>query len=947
MSAKDDALLFAAQGLGVIPLYGLNAAGDGCACKLGPSCKGPGKHPLPAFAPHGSRDATTDPALIASWPDDCNIAVAPTNEFVCIDFDDANVANLVLDLIDTDPAGTYCAVKTRRGVHLWVRCDHTPGTVLKDSNGTTLGDIKARGLVAVPPNRYVGGSYFWMGDPMTTVPAPRVQGTAVDYAESLLKRVGIKLSKNQRGASWSAPSHPIPPMPSGTGIPRVNLRALFDPDDYPVEDSELRQMDSGTYPTDDRSDTLYRYACDIWRSADRRGLTLLPLSVAGMVKDLDDRSGYHKFTGRADEDLRLWELANDSRAAVTDEAAKAAKASAKQSASSSPPPPSSGGGAGTPPGGSASPPGGGTPPGPVPPAAPSPYFWDVVTQTFSYTSPTRGRQKTIVCNFEPVLLEIRNVWRDTGLHETHWRVRFGSVELVLGPSEIGDERSFSKAVTLGMADTLQTVQNWHHLFVGMREHTPAASVRRVEAYAMTGWRPGHDEFILPGGTITANGPGVVEYEDPSATRSFLSLGVEQRGEASEALGALLQCAPPAVVAALLSQTLGASLLSVAGDGWPKYVLHLRGITGHFKTTTARLFASIFGADSESYPATGWSSTLTALEQAAHRYRDLPVLLDDYKLIALGRDTVRVINTFIQNYGDGTGRSRSRRDLTERPVLVGRGLIVSTGEDSWGGRQESVSARTIEVSAIDADRDRWSERLAIAQKLPMDGVGWAWLRWCCQRGQTVLHDELHSILDAEMAGSDPTIHKRVVRSLAALRTFSRMIQRFVDDAFPEHSALLSQVFLQGWEHQMSESEYNARHAAEMAPFPDFCAHVRNNLEAGKVALQPRLKGGNFRGTQGAEVVGFVDDDAVYFSLNLTFAWFQRMLHQRGETLPYSWRAVVDGSGTTPEMVRTTGMQGTRMLRVALDVFFEPLPTAQDIEDLIDDIFGGGSSTADQT
>ena len=62
MSMLEHALEYAALGLQVLPLYGINAAGR-CACG-NPDCKSPGKHPMTRS---GVKAATDNAGLIQRW----------------------------------------------------------------------------------------------------------------------------------------------------------------------------------------------------------------------------------------------------------------------------------------------------------------------------------------------------------------------------------------------------------------------------------------------------------------------------------------------------------------------------------------------------------------------------------------------------------------------------------------------------------------------------------------------------------------------------------------------------------------------------------------------------------------------------------------------------------------------------------------------------------------
>src|SRR3954454_3444064 len=95
------ALAHAARGWPVLPCWGV---GEGrCGCRR-PDCDRPGKHPLGLLVPHGVKDATTDPALIAAWwgeHPDANIGLAADGAWWALDVDYAGFCTLERDGLDT------------------------------------------------------------------------------------------------------------------------------------------------------------------------------------------------------------------------------------------------------------------------------------------------------------------------------------------------------------------------------------------------------------------------------------------------------------------------------------------------------------------------------------------------------------------------------------------------------------------------------------------------------------------------------------------------------------------------------------------------------------------------------------------------------------------------------------------------------------------------------
>lgn len=165
MGMLDAALAYAARGWAVFPVWPPTPEG-GCTCG-DPDCTDQGKHPVGVLAPHGLRDATTDPATITRWwsrQPEANIGVAAGKSGLCvIDID-------VRD--DIDGFATWQTLKARHGI------DDETVTAITGGGGwhlfytapadlhprAKLGpgiDIKANGgYVVLPPSRHLSGSSY-------------------------------------------------------------------------------------------------------------------------------------------------------------------------------------------------------------------------------------------------------------------------------------------------------------------------------------------------------------------------------------------------------------------------------------------------------------------------------------------------------------------------------------------------------------------------------------------------------------------------------------------------------------------------------------------------------------------------------------------------------------------------------------------------------------------
>jgi O-acetyl-ADP-ribose deacetylase (regulator of RNase III) len=176
---------YAHRGIPVLPLhYPLQRprpgqATVGCSCRT-PDCAQIAKHPLAALVPHGVKDASSDPAVVAGW---------------WRRFPQANVGlatGVIFDALDADGPDGAAALRAFAADH---GLELPPGPLVRTGSGgwhlylapTGLGNPSPRGLghvdwrgrggyVVAPPSRHASGSrYRFLRDlsaPLAAVPAP-------------------------------------------------------------------------------------------------------------------------------------------------------------------------------------------------------------------------------------------------------------------------------------------------------------------------------------------------------------------------------------------------------------------------------------------------------------------------------------------------------------------------------------------------------------------------------------------------------------------------------------------------------------------------------------------------------------------------------------------------------------------------------------------------------
>ena len=124
------------------------------------------KQPNPRYAPSGYKSATTDHALIDSWPDGGNIGIAcAPSGLIIIDVDYRNGPDLAL--VNSLPA-TH-AVGTADGFHLYYRTEQLGPVRGKLGDGI---DIKYNGYVVAPPSIHPDGIAYREMDSMEPIELP-------------------------------------------------------------------------------------------------------------------------------------------------------------------------------------------------------------------------------------------------------------------------------------------------------------------------------------------------------------------------------------------------------------------------------------------------------------------------------------------------------------------------------------------------------------------------------------------------------------------------------------------------------------------------------------------------------------------------------------------------------------------------------------------------------
>ena len=166
------ALALARRGIAVFPVHGAAQSDGRWICTCGnPDCANPAKHPFGSLAPHGLKDATTDPDRITRWFSTrawLNVG-ASTTGFLALDVDPRNGGEESLAALEKQQGAlpeTWRTLTGGGGEHIWFRAPE--GRTIRNNKGK-LGaglDVKTEGgYVITPPSWHISGRpYAWSVD---------------------------------------------------------------------------------------------------------------------------------------------------------------------------------------------------------------------------------------------------------------------------------------------------------------------------------------------------------------------------------------------------------------------------------------------------------------------------------------------------------------------------------------------------------------------------------------------------------------------------------------------------------------------------------------------------------------------------------------------------------------------------------------------------------------
>jgi len=402
-------------------------------------------------------------------------------------------------------------------------------------------------------------------------------------------------------------------------------------------------------------------------------------------------------------------------------------------------------------------------------------------------------------------------------------------------------------------------------------------VKAVKVLSLAGDGPSHrDEYLAPGwqhidrrwhylmpdGAITGDGlvsSPCVLLDDRQLGNHYALCGTGNRQHGAAAFREVLmgmQCPQPLALLLAAHATLPLIHRFIGSESRP--LLWVHGETGALKTSLVRATVlALYGSHFTAVPGDGgpvpkWDSTANGLEALASSYRDCLVLIDDYKLATVKKDT---LPRFLHSYSESSSRGRMTEHRTADRSNPARGIVVATGEDLPTGDPGQIGRillYPLKRGEVNADLLASLQQAGVEGHLAAFWRGFVQelARWLDVRGEAAVRREIQQ----RLAQDDEALpgHQRTVGALRQNRAACLVLCHWLT-----HTGIISE----GEAQQLSAAHLEARQrlAQEQAqthqdnrPAVIFLNVLKEAVATGEAVILPYVPNGALSDTR---VIGF--------------------------------------------------------------------------------------------
>ncbi|TFG93241.1 MAG: DUF927 domain-containing protein [Candidatus Atribacteria bacterium] len=428
-------------------------------------------------------------------------------------------------------------------------------------------------------------------------------------------------------------------------------------------------------------------------------------------------------------------------------------------------------------------------------------------------------------------------------------------------------------------------------------------------YTHTGWRKKDDTWIY----LTASGAigdEKIKVKLPKELERY-ALPLEPLNE-KEAITASLEfidIGKQSITIPLLSNVYLSSLTSLIKP-MPNFVPYLYGPTGTFKTTIAFAGLSHFG-EFEADKLSSFEDTANSLEKRAFILKDVLMLLDDFHPSSRYADAQikeGIAQRIIRSSSNRTGRSRLNADSTEKGRYEPHGILMITGEEMPSVQSTLARVLLIPIGNGDIEKEKLTTSQQKSTLLPHAMSSFIhWVRNDIDNIQKQFPKEFQK-LRQKAVQTETLDHLKLCEQVAFQQYAINLITDWAEQKNAMSKMEVNDLREKAWEVFIENAENLQVRLKLEDPVEQLQEIVMTLLFQGKIALKEKdttasTMYANYLGDADSELLGYYDDEHVYFMPTALWNSVQKFCSSDGRHFPVK-------SNTLYRMMRDKGLLFTR-------------------------------------
>jgi len=343
---------------------------------------------------------------------------------------------------------------------------------------------------------------------------------------------------------------------------------------------------------------------------------------------------------------------------------------------------------------------------------------------------------------------------------------------------------------------------------------------------------------------------------------------------------------------------------------PNYVPYLYGPTGTFKTTIAIAGLCHFG-EFDPDKLSNFEDTANSLEKRSFILKDVLMLLDDFhpsSRIADAQIKEGIAQRMIRASSNHTGRSRLNADSTEKGRYEPRGILMITGEEIPSVQSTLARVLLIQIGNGDIEKSKLSAFQQKSQLLPHAMSSFIhWVRKNIDNIQKQFAMKFQE-LRQKAVETGKLNHLKLCEQVAFQQYTINLIADWVREKKVLSSKKVYYLKKDAWEVFMENAENLQARLKSEDPVEQFQEIVSILLLQRKIRLKEKVKKPgkrfeSYRGNADSELVGYYDNEYVYFMPTALWNSVKKFCKSEGRHFPVK-------NNTLYRMMREKGLLFTR-------------------------------------